>query len=153
MKLTRENLKAAFDCGVEAFLKSLNKSLEETQPDTQQSLLPAVTKEDNSVQKLIGYYVILFKRVYGEKARPDLGGRSQAVLKRILKDHGEVNAGKILRAYLGMKDPWFTQKCHDLVTLEIQLQKVLVQATAGPVAQTGLQQAAAQAGVAFSEEL
>jgi len=86
--------------------------------------LPSVTP--SVPQKLIGIYVSCFQKKYGKGARPDLGGKSQGCLKRLVKDYGENKMAVILSAYLEMDDDWFKKRCHDLVTLEQCVHKVVL---------------------------
>lgn len=80
---------------------------------------------------VIAAYVQAFQKKYGSKARPDLGGKSIGCLNRVIKDYGPEKSAIIVGAFLEMDDEWFKKKCHDLVTLEQNVHKVILALSTG----------------------
>lgn len=75
---------------------------------------------------LIAVYVKAWQARWGTKARPDLGSKSQGVLKRCIKggDRTIEQLALMLQAYCQMDDKWFVTKTHDLITFEANLSKI-----------------------------
>ena len=78
----------------------------------------------NQVSSLIGIYVKSWQLRYGTNARPQVGGKEQGILKRLVKDDSVQNLAILIQAYCQMSDPWFEKKVHDLATFEQNLNKV-----------------------------
>jgi hypothetical protein len=85
---------------------------------------PVPTARGNPVGFLIGTYVQAWQRRYSTKARPDVGGKSQGILKRILAQCPVQTVANLLQVYCQMKDPWFEKQRHNLVTFEAQFNAV-----------------------------
>lgn len=83
-------------------------------------------EEGSAVQKLIAAYVEGFQSRYGPEARPDVGKVSRGVLVRLLNDFGFEKARNLIQVYCQISDRWFDEKHHDLVTLEKNVNKVMV---------------------------
>lgn len=152
MRITKTDVTRAIDAAMGAFVESLNDTLRERfndQDQKRQQNLPIAIVERTPMQEAAGVYIMACRQRYGQTMRPDLGGKAQGVLKRILKDHGPEATHQILTTYLIMEDPWFLGKKHDLVTLDSQLQKVLVAMTVGGATEgvSNLKLAAQAAGV------
>jgi hypothetical protein len=72
----------------------------------------------------IAAYVKAFQKRYGEKSRPDLSGKVQGEIKRLLKDVPIERAVNLVQVYLQMETPWFKTKCYDISTLMQNLNPV-----------------------------
>lgn len=132
--LTKTGVMRAFDLGVDAFVKALNKELERDNAPAQGDLEGFTRSEANqglAVRDLIAFYVVKYQEKYGPKARPDTGGKAQGVLIRILKTYNVGQVKRLIEVYLQLDDEWFKKQYHDLVTLEMKLQRVLHAATTG----------------------
>jgi hypothetical protein len=70
----------------------------------------------NGAGLFIAAYVKAFQKRYGDKARPDLGGKVQGEIKRLLKDMPIERAINLVQVYLQMETPWFKTKCYDIGT-------------------------------------
>lgn len=129
--ITRDLLKKAFDAGLDEFIRTINRELKSAEPKTQGELLPVEDTEGKKVSRLIAVYCSAYKKRYGEKARPDVGGKSIGVLKRVLRGYSEEQVATLLQVYLQLEEEWFRTKYYDLVTFETSLQRVLHAATTG----------------------
>lgn len=79
----------------------------------------------NSINsRFIAAYVLAYKRRYGEKARPDLSGKIQRLIKIFLADTPPDRALALIEKYCEMGDQWFLTKAHDFVTFTANLSKV-----------------------------
>jgi hypothetical protein len=74
--------------------------------------------------KFIGSYVKAYQAKYGAKARPDLGGKTQGGIKRLLADTPVERACDMIQVYLQMDDAWFKTKAHDFETFAQNLTKI-----------------------------
>jgi hypothetical protein len=148
MRVTKKDLLRAFDAGIDAFLKDLNKAMDAQAVHVDQPGLPMdLPAATTPVQDFIGRYIEVFQKRYGPKARPDLGGIARGVAKRIVKDYGRDPAMQLVEEYLAMDDDWFLKKGHDLLTLEAQMQRVLLSKAGAGQGLSNLKKAAAMAGV------
>jgi hypothetical protein len=82
------------------------------------------TVAESPSAKFIGTYVAAFKKRYGEKSRPDVGGKVQGGIKRLLSSTPLDRACDMIQVYLQMDDDWFKTKAHDFGTFEQNLTKV-----------------------------
>lgn len=121
---------AALDKGIQAAIDSINESLaaQEKATPEQQSFLPDVV---SPVQKLIGFYVEEIQRKYGPKARPNLDGKAQGIVKRLLKTYTPSQVARLIRTYMEMTDKAFVDAGYSLFMLENKLQHVIIKATTG----------------------
>jgi hypothetical protein len=134
--LTKMGVMRAFDVGIDAFVKALNKELERDNAPEQASLTGLTRTDTNQglvLRDLIAFYIGRYKAnpLYGPKARPDVGGKAQGVLLRLLKTYNAGQVKRLIEVYLQLDDEWFKKQYHDLVTLEQKLQRVLHAATTG----------------------
>ncbi len=126
-RITKNMFMAAVDYGIDSFLSHLNAALDEKDP-VQQDLIPTPTEEKPEnlvIRDLIIYYVQAYQKKYGPKARPDVGGKAQGVLKRLLKNYSPQTIKNLMSVYLQLDDEWFKNMYHDLVTFESKLQRIL----------------------------
>lgn len=72
----------------------------------------------------IGVFVKSYQARYGEKARPDLRGRVQGQIKRLLADLPLGRACELIQVYCQMNDAWFLTKAHDFGTFYENVGKV-----------------------------
>lgn len=82
------------------------------------------TTAANEVHQLISAYVDAFRARYGPKARPDVGGKVQGLMKTMLKDHPLPRLIALVQAFCQMDDDFFKKKCHDFPTLYCNIGKV-----------------------------
>lgn len=80
--------------------------------------------DGKEVHALIKAYIDAFRSRYGMKARPDVGGRVQGLMKTLLRDHPVARLTALIQAYCQMEDAWFKTKCHDFVSFYENLGKV-----------------------------
>lgn len=85
--------------------------------------LPAETKNVD-IPFFIGTYVKAYQTRYGPKARPELTGKVQGEIKRLLKDTPIERACEMIQAYVQMNDAWFLNKGHDFGSFMANLTKV-----------------------------
>lgn len=78
----------------------------------------------NEVQQLIKTYIDAFRARYGEKARPDVGGKVQGQMRTLLKDHPLPRLVALVQAFVQMDDEWFKKKTHDFGSLVANIGKV-----------------------------
>lgn len=71
---------------------------------------------------VISCYAMAFKERY--KVRPDISGKTQGLIKNLLRDVQVGRLCDLVQAYLQMEDPWFKTKCHDFVTFYENIGKV-----------------------------
>jgi hypothetical protein len=76
--------------------------------------------ESMSVGHQMAYFEAYQKR-YGEKCRPDVGGKIQGVVKALLRDIPLNRACDLVQVYLQMDTKWFITKAHDIVTFKENL--------------------------------
>jgi len=133
--LDRKTFSAAIECGIEAFIKSVNKSLSDRAADEGQHdnglSLPAAGDPGQTMRELIIHYISRYKERYGPKARPDVGPKMIGVLQRISKGYNQRQVSALLTTYLKLDDKWFQTKYHDLATFEQSLHRVLHATTTG----------------------
>lgn len=109
---------------------TLTLPLSPTLPQTQKTKelsegqTPAEPPPQSSGQLFVGTYVKAYRKRYGEKARPDLGGKTQGGIKRLLADYPIDRACEMIQVFLQMDDPWFVTKAHDFETFAQNLTKV-----------------------------
>lgn len=141
----------ALDSGIDAFIKHINKELTKGE----QINLPEIQdKKQHDLSNIISFYVGAFKNRYGAKSRPDVGGKSLGALKRIMKDFSNEQTLKLIEVYLKMDDDRFVSFGHDLCTLDINRQKVLLFATGSNTKKmTNIEKAAKEAGILIPEGL
>lgn len=84
----------------------------------------------------IGRYVKAYQGRYGDRARPDLRGKVQGLIKRFLDDTPIERACGLIETYLSMNDAWFITKAHDFVTFQENLSKVGLKLDTGKSANT-----------------
>lgn len=121
----------AVDFAIDAFVKSINKELDAVDAPEQQTSLPdAATAKGQAMQRLISHYVSQYREKMGPKARPDVGGKSQGALKRLMQDFTEPQVAKLISTYLKIDDPFFKGHYYDLTTLDFRRQQVLAVITA-----------------------
>lgn len=142
--IRKEQIYRAFEAGIEAFARSLSRELahERAAGAEQPSLLPsAATTAGQELRQVIAAYVVAFQERFGPKARPDLGGKVQGILRRVLRDYSEAQAIRLIQVYLKMEDEFFKKRVYDIATFEAQIQRVLYAATTGSEARdkTGLE--------------
>ncbi len=126
MRFTKEIFLRAVDAGIDAFIKQVNKEIE----TYEQMQLPDIpTKDEEKSRQVIAYYIGEFRKRYGAKARPDLGGKALGAAKRLLKDYTVEQVCALVFHYLKSDDQKFSGFGHDLTTLDINRQKVLLLAT------------------------
>jgi hypothetical protein len=100
--------------------------------EQQESLFPEVILEKEKTPKakkndaanecfFIATYVKAYQKRYGEKCRPDLGGKAQGVIKTLLKDTPIQRACELIQVYLQIDNKWFITKAHDIVTFKENL--------------------------------
>lgn len=132
--ITKDAVKRAIGKGLEAFTRELNREilLAMAGQQEQRELIPSkATTDGAAMQGCIAAYVTAFKKRYGEKARPDVGGRAQGCLKRLLKDYPADQIAMLLQVYLQMEDEWFKKNDYDLATFEAKFQRVILAGTTG----------------------
>lgn len=116
---------------LENFVKASNQK----EPVYTNAIQPVYTPKNELAKSktplVIAAYVQAFQKRYGTKARPDLGGKSVGCLNRVIKDYGPEKSAIIVGAFLEMDDEWFKKKCHDLVTLEQNVHKVILALSTG----------------------
>jgi hypothetical protein len=79
----------------------------------------------SEMQFLIGTYVKSWKQRYNAaNARPDVGGKSQGILRRCLGQYSAQQLALMLQVFCQIDDKWFNTKKHDLGTFEQNLNKV-----------------------------
>lgn len=85
----------------------------------------ATPKNRSEMQVLIGTYVKAWRERYkATNARPDLGGKSQGILRRALQQYRWDQLALMLQVYCQVDDKWFNTKKHDLATFEQNLNKI-----------------------------
>lgn len=87
-------------------------------------LKAAVAGAPSPSSQFIGAYVLAYRKRYGEKARPDIGGKVQGGIKRLLGGMPLERACEMIQVFLQMDDQWFLTKAHDFGTFEQNLTKV-----------------------------
>jgi hypothetical protein len=130
MRISKDAVRRAMDAGLDAFVKALNKELDLTDPD-QRELIPEARTEGQEIQELVTHYINVFRVRYGPKAMPDVSGKARGVLIRMRKHYSQQQMKFLLSKFLQMEEQWFKDKSYDLVTLESQLQKVILAASTG----------------------
>lgn len=128
MQIGKEAVLRALDAGLEAFVKALNKELE---PEQRELLPDKDTVAGYELRELMSHYVAAFKERYGEKAQPDRGGKAIGALKRLRSHYNLAQVKVLISAYLQMEDEWFKKRAYDLVTLDMQVQKVILAVSTG----------------------
>ncbi len=86
---------------------------------SQLSMIPedsSPTPKQNDTGRFIGTYVRAFQNRYGNKTRPDLGGKTQGQIKSFLKDVPIDRACNLIEVYLQLDTKWFMTKHHDFGT-------------------------------------
>lgn len=140
-RITKLAVMRAVDLGIDAFVKALNSELEKSDPAQKTLLQPPESDEGKIISQLIAFYIKSYQHRINPKARPDIGAKAQGVLKRLLRDYSQHQIASLIGVYLQMDDQWFKTKCYDLVTLEMNIQKVLFAATTG---RKGVQESTAE---------
>lgn len=84
-------------------------------------LLLRVANPPSIISSFIVTYIRAYQKRYGEKCRPDLGGKAQGIIKSVLKDIPLDRANQLIQVYLQMDTKWFVTKAHDLVTFKENL--------------------------------
>jgi hypothetical protein len=73
----------------------------------------------------IGKYVQAYQKRFGdERARPDLRGKAQGLIKNFLKETPLDRAVALIETYLTMNDQWFITKGYDFVTFNENVSKI-----------------------------
>lgn len=85
---------------------------------------PKTVKLEEAMKIFVAAYCNAFKEKYG--TRPVLDGASIAEAKRIVKGVGLERSTMLVQAYLQMDDPKYLSKCHDLLSLRMDLNRVSV---------------------------
>lgn len=80
--------------------------------------------ETGKARLVLAAYVEAFQGRYGKQTRPDMGGRTQGLVKALLKSYSTERLQLLLQAYLQMEDRWFVTKCHDFPTFYENIGKV-----------------------------
>jgi hypothetical protein len=79
----------------------------------------------NPVGFFIGKYVQAYQKRFGdERARPDLRGKVQGLIKRFLEETPLERAVALIETYLSMNDQWFITKGFDFVTFNENVGKI-----------------------------
>lgn len=83
---------------------------------------------DTVIKSPVGYFIYeyrkAFQKRYGEKASPDLRGKTQGQIKRFLKEVPLERAVALIQVYLQIDDKWFITKSHDFTTFDCNLSKI-----------------------------
>lgn len=93
-------------------------------PTQKEELKASDASAPSPSSQFIGSYVLAYRKRYGEKARPDLGGKVQGGIKRLLSGMPLQRACEMIQVFLQMDDQWFLTKAHDFGTFEQNLTKV-----------------------------
>jgi hypothetical protein len=104
--------------------KNKRQRITETAVETA-SQLPAT--QDNSTNKsyqLIKLYCTAYKERY--KTNPVIDGKTQGLVKNLLKATSLEHASNLIQVYLQMNDKWFITKHHDFVTFTQNLNMIQV---------------------------
>ncbi len=94
-----------------------------------QAAVAAEEKKKNPVNAFIARYCEVFKVRYG--INPVVDGRAAGVARQMVKSLGVDKACKLVECYLTMRDTFFAQKRHDLVTFSMNLNSIAVYAETG----------------------
>jgi len=92
--------------------------------DVTDTLVEATPRVALGPQTFIIQYVQAYQARYGAKARPDLRGKTQGGIKRLLGEIPLERACNLIQIYLQMNDQWFLTKAHDFGTFAENLGKV-----------------------------
>lgn len=74
-----------------------------------------ITQKGDAAE-FIAAYITAYRKRYGEASRPDISGKVQGEIKRLLKDVPVQRACNLVQVYLQMDTPWFKIKCYDITT-------------------------------------
>jgi hypothetical protein len=86
--------------------------------------LAVARPQPEGIGRFVAEYVKAWQRRYGDKTRPDLGGKVQGQIKAFMKDRDVDRAVQLIQVYFQMDDKWFVTKCHDFGTFIENLDKV-----------------------------
>lgn len=78
----------------------------------------------NPIGYFIGVYRKAYQARYGAEAKPDVTGKIQGQIKRLLEDVPLARACALVQTYCAMSDQWFVTKAHDFGTFLANLSKV-----------------------------
>jgi hypothetical protein len=97
---------------------------------SKESPLPSVKGERPAepsgpdVARIIGVYVKAWQTRYKTRERPDVGGRTQGLIKALLRDYPPERLCSLIEHYCAMGEPWFEKKTHDFPTFRENLTKI-----------------------------
>lgn len=115
-------------------LKIVSDGALEAKPlGTQLKLISETQIQKNPVKKkpavegvnvLIAEYVKAYQKRYGSKTRPDVSGKVQGEMGRLLQDLPLDRIVELIQVYLQMDDRWFLTKAHDFTTFVGNINKI-----------------------------
>lgn len=109
---------------IEQMLVATNNSVDISRVTEKVVEKPKTVKLEEAMKIFVATYCSAFKEKYG--TRPVLDGASVAEAKRIVKAVGLERSTMLVQAYLQMDDPKYLAKCHDLLSLRMDLNRVSV---------------------------
>lgn len=87
---------------------------------------PAVERKPTDLYLAMESYITAYQRRYNG-LKPLIGGKQWAIMKRMMAVAGLETLSKALTQYVQHNDRFFVMRCHDLITAEANLQRLVTE--------------------------